>query len=72
MRRINEKSGANDKENVNVNDMNLNLNSNGVEPTSVTTFNDAAYGMFFCSSTRASTVRTFFNIFILITLLPPY
>lgn len=64
MHRINEKGGANDK--ANVNDVNLNLNSNAVEPTSVTTFNDTVYGMFFCSSSRASTVR-FFDVFSIIT-----
>ena len=72
MLRINEKGGAYDKANVNDVNPNSNLNLNSVEPTSVTTFNDTPYGMFFCSSTRASTVRTFFNIFIFITLLPPY
>ena len=40
---------------------------NSVEPTSVATFNDAAYGMFFCSSSRASSV-SIFSVFDLVNL----
>ena len=36
------------------------VNWNLLEPTSVTSLNDAAYGMFLCSSSREPSVRIFF------------
>jgi hypothetical protein len=57
--RIEEKvADATEKEN----DSNWNL----LEPTSVTSLNDAAYGMFFCSSSREPSVRTFFVLLIFV------